>query len=118
MNRRSIDNERPDRLYAVTSGRSRTEEELDTVTLIVSECAPTAGMQSEHVRILHLCQRPVAVVELSAELELPVTAVRILLRDLMDTGRVTARHPSSAPTQAHSPDSDTLKQVLHALQRL
>jgi hypothetical protein len=116
--RRSIDREDPDRLYTVTGGRTRADETaFDTVSLIVSECEPTPGMQSEHVKILQLTRRPMAVVEISAELRLPVSVVKILLRDLLDTNRITVRHPSIA-TQAGRPDPEILKQVLLALHDL
>ncbi|MGW1835928.1 DUF742 domain-containing protein [Streptomyces sp. BBFR2] len=109
----------PDRLYTVTGGRSRAAEDrhLDVVTLIVSECDPAPGMQSEHVRILSMCRHPMAVVEVSAELRMPVSVVRILLSDLLDTGKVTARHPRAVAAD-HLPDTDLLKEVLVALHRL
>jgi hypothetical protein len=111
--------ESPDRLYTVTGGRSKPPEHaFDLVTLIVTEQEPVRGMQSEHARILRLCATPTAVVEVAAELSLPVSVVKILLGDLLETGRITARHPRFAPTQARLPDLDTLKQVLHGLQRL
>ncbi|MBW4720510.1 DUF742 domain-containing protein [Saccharothrix obliqua] len=114
-----LDDEDPDRLYTITGGRSRVGGgSLDLVTLIVSESEPTAGMQSEHARILRTCRRPTAVVELSADLGLPVSVVRILLCDLLDAGVVTARHPR--PT--HSPDAlpspELLKRVLLGLRKL
>ncbi|MUL42601.1 DUF742 domain-containing protein [Streptomonospora sp. PA3] len=121
MNPKPIDREDPDRLYTVTGGRSRADEgTFDSVTLVVSECEPKEGMQSEHARILRMCQRPTAVVEISADLGMPVSVVKILLRDLLDTGRITVRHPSSASSaaQAQPPAPETLKQVLDALQRL
>ncbi|ASU85818.1 DUF742 domain-containing protein [Nocardiopsis gilva YIM 90087] len=119
MNPRPIDREDPDRLYTVTGGRARADEaSFDTVTLIVSECEPTPAMQSEHARILRMCRRPMAVVEISAELRLPVSVVKILLRDLLDTGQITARHPASTTTWARQPSPETLEQVLIALQRL
>lgn len=122
MSWRPIEDEDPDRLYTVTGGRSRADESsLDLVTLIVSECEPTAGMQSEHVRILQLCRTPIAVVEISAHVNLPVSVVKILLCDLLDTGRITARHPSSAKPralQAKLPDPAILKQVLVGLEKL
>jgi hypothetical protein len=133
MSRKAVDGECPDRLYTVTGGRSRADEKaLDLVTLIVSECDPTPGMQSEHVRILRLCRQPLAVVEISSYLELPVSVVKILLCDLLDTGRVTARHPSSAradtrrrrgsvagePQELFMPDAVLLKKVLIGLERL
>lgn len=114
---RPVDREQPDRLYTVTGGRTRAgETAFDAVSLIVAESAPTPGMQSEHARILELTKRPMAVVEISARMRLPVSVVRILLCDLLDTGRITVRHPSSA--RAGRPDPDTLKQVLVALQDL
>jgi hypothetical protein len=119
MTREEIDRDDPDRLYTVTGGRSRAEESsLDLVTLIVSECEPAAGMQSEHARILDICRQPTAVVEISSDLELPVSVVKILLCDLLDTGRVTARHPNARTAQTQLPDPETLKQVLVGLHKL
>ncbi|MEC4018229.1 DUF742 domain-containing protein [Streptomyces sp. H27-D2] len=119
MTRRPVDTGDPDRLYTVTGGRSSSNETaFDVVTMIVSECDPTPGMQSEHAKILRLCRQPTAVVEISAELRLPVSVVKILLCDLLDTGRITARHPRSASAQAHLPDPEILKQVLVALHNL
>ncbi|UED85756.1 DUF742 domain-containing protein [Streptomyces profundus] len=109
----------PDRLYTVTRGRSRAASTaFDLVTLVVSESEPTAGMQSEHVRILRICQFPTAVVEIAAELRMPITVVRILLSDLLDMGRITARHPRTAHTADHLPDSHLLEQVLVGLRNL
>ena len=119
MSRRLLDDEDPDRLYTVTGGRSRTDDiQLDLVTLIVSESDPTPGMQSEHVRILRICTSPAAVVEISVELGMPVSVVKILLADLLDTGRVSARHPASAGTGSALPDRDFLKKVLVGLHNL
>jgi Protein of unknown function (DUF742) len=122
---RSVDREDPDRLYIVTGGRSRVDESsIDSVSLIVSECDPTPGMQSEHVKILRMCTGPKAVVEIAAELGLPVSVVKILLCDLLDTGRITARHPSTAaapapgPAKTRLPDPTVLKQVLVGLEKL
>jgi hypothetical protein len=81
-------------------------------------------MQSEHVKILRLCRAPTALVEVSAELELPVSVVKVLLLDLLDSGGITVRHPlPGAPTASaagglHLPDREVLKQVLLGLQRL
>lgn len=124
-----LDTEAPDRLYTVTGGRGEADDPaLDAVALVVAESEPAPDMQSEHAAILRLCGRPTAVVEISAELALPVSVVRILLVDLLDTGAVTARHPAPAPAPPPSRtsslqtgprhDPDTLKQVLLALQRL
>ncbi|HJE59985.1 MAG TPA: DUF742 domain-containing protein [Nocardiopsis listeri] len=112
--------EGPDRLYVITSGRSGgVDDTLDAVTLIVAESEPTPGTQSEHAHILRLCTSPLSVVEVAAHLGLPLTVVRILLTDLIDTGRVTARHPIPAPSPAHPFTSpDVLEKVLVALHDL
>ncbi|MFD5182563.1 DUF742 domain-containing protein [Streptomyces sp. NPDC058372] len=108
----------PDRLFTLTGGRSRAgSDALDLVTLVVTESEPTAGMQSEHAAILRTCRRPTAVVELAADLQLPVSIVRVLLTDLLDQGRISARHPRSAPTPG-AVDPDLLEQVLVGLRNL
>lgn len=118
MMRWAVDGEDPDRLYTITGGRSRAERvELDLVTLIVSEANPATGMQSEHVKILRMCRNPTAVVEIASELGLPVSVVKILLSDLLQAGKVSARHPSSLGS-AQLPDVAFLKKVLIGLQRL
>ncbi|MFG1642676.1 DUF742 domain-containing protein [Amycolatopsis sp. NPDC049252] len=119
MTRSALDGEDPDRLYTVTGGRSSADDiDLDLVTLIVSESKPSAGMQSEHVRILEIAARPTSVVELSSYLALPVSVTKILLADLLDTGKVSARHPSSAQAAGRTSDSEFLKKVLVGLRNL
>jgi hypothetical protein len=44
--------------------------------------------------------------------------VKILLCDLLDAGRITARHPRPAPVKAGLPDTELLKQVLVGLHKL
>ncbi|SDL01866.1 DUF742 domain-containing protein [Streptomyces indicus] len=109
----------PDRLYTVTGGRSRTapDSPFDLVTLVMAESAPAPGMQSEHARILRITEHPTAVVEIAAELRLPVSITKILLTDLHDQGRVSARHPRTAAPSGR-PDPDLLEQVLVGLRNL
>ncbi|MEU9413556.1 DUF742 domain-containing protein [Streptomyces sp. NPDC048281] len=106
----------PDRLYTITGGRSGSgpDSPFDLVTLVVAESKPTPGMQSEHAAILRLAEFPTSVVEIAAELRLPVSITKILLGDLQAAGRVSARHP-------HRPaitDPDILEQVLVGLRNL
>lgn len=118
MTRRVLDDEDPDRLYTVTGGRSRAEEgPLDLVTLIVTRGSPDPGAQSEYAEIVRLCRAPTSIVEISAELRLPVSVVRILVSDLLRSGKVTARRPSSGRTRT-SPDPAFLKKVLVGLHNL
>jgi Protein of unknown function (DUF742) len=125
MSPRAIDRETPDRLYTVTHGRVLGDDDpFDLVSLIVAEREPGPGMQSEHARILEMCHAPTALVEVSAELELPISVVKVLLLDLLDIGGITVRHPlpgltqTSGPAGLRLPDREVLKQVLLGLQRL
>ncbi|NEA67061.1 DUF742 domain-containing protein [Streptomyces sp. SID12488] len=106
----------PDRLYTLTGGRSRTapDNPFDLVTLVVAECDPAPGMQSEHAAILRLAERPTAVVEVAAVLRLPVGITKVLLADLLAAGRVSARHPRRTAIT----DPDILEQVLVGLRNL
>jgi len=114
----------PDRLYTLTGGRSKPDSDaFDLVTLVVSECDPIPGMQSEHVAILDMCRAPTAVVEIAAELRLPVGIATILLSDLLHAGKITVRHPHVSPTVPGAPwnsvpDSTTLEKVLVGLRNL
>ncbi|MFD2419138.1 DUF742 domain-containing protein [Amycolatopsis pigmentata] len=118
MSGRALDDEDPDRLYTVTGGRSHAEDgHLDLVTLIVTRGAADPGAQSEYAEILRICRAPTSVVEISAELRLPVSVVRILVSDLIRAGKVTARHPSSGRART-SPDPAFLKKVLVGLHNL
>ncbi|GAB2835023.1 DUF742 domain-containing protein [Actinocorallia aurea] len=114
----NLDTEDPDRFYTVTGGRTDAADTgLDIVTLVFTESAPTPGMQSEHAQILTLAESPVAIVELSAELRLPISVVKLLLVDLIDTGRLSVRG-TAAQRRSELPDMETLKQVLLGLQSL
>lgn len=106
----------PDRLYTLTGGRSRSAPgtPFDLVTLVVAESQPVPGMQSEHVTILRLTERPTAVVEIAAELRLPVSITKVLLSDLLAAGRVSVRHAHRAALI----DLDILEQVLVGLRNL
>ncbi|MFD7504064.1 DUF742 domain-containing protein [Streptomyces sp. NPDC059850] len=131
--------EEPDRLFAATGGRSRAYTEFDLVSLVVSESEPAAGMAPETVQILRLCRHPMALVEVSARLRMPVGVVAILLSDLLAEGRISVRHPSSGaapreaspraassrgadaapePAPARLPDTGLVREVLVALKNL
>lgn len=119
MRRRPGRDDDPDRLYTVTGGRSRSNSTaFDLVTLVVSEFEPAPGMQSEHATILRMCSSPTAVVEIAAELRLPVSIVKILLSDLLASGKVTARHPQANSAANALPEPTILEQVLVGLRNL
>ncbi|GGL07672.1 DUF742 domain-containing protein [Nocardia jinanensis] len=119
MNRPGRDDE-PDRFYTLTGGRAApTTEEFDPVTLVVSECAPAAAMQYEHAAILSMCLQPTAVVEIAAELRLPIGIATVLVADLLHAGKVTVRHPEfdTGPC-GDTFDIDMLEKVLVGLRSL
>lgn len=119
MSRPGRDDE-PDRFYTLTGGRSApSADEFDPVTLVVSECAPASAMQREHVAILTMCRRPTAVVEIAAGLRLPIGIATVLVADLLQTGKVTVRHPVFATDSGDDAFSvDMLEKVLVGLRAL
>jgi hypothetical protein len=119
VNRPGRDDE-PDRFYTLTGGRAApTTDEFDPVTLVVSECAPTAAMQYEHAAILSMCGQPTAVVEIAAELRLPIGIATVLVADLLHAGKVTVRHPElDTGPYGDTFDIDMLEKVLVGLRSL
>jgi predicted Rossmann fold nucleotide-binding protein DprA/Smf involved in DNA uptake len=108
------------RLFALTGGRTRPSRAdftlISTVTAVDPPPATAARCQPEHTRILRLCAEPVAVAELAARLDLPVSVVVILLCDLLEAGRITVRPPR--PVSRTTPDLDLLQKVRDGLGRL
>nr|WP_202545291.1 DUF742 domain-containing protein [Streptomyces sp. SID5606] len=104
----------------MTGGRTRPSRAdftlITTVTAVDPQPVRAARPQPEHLRILRLCARPVAVAEVAARLDLPVSVVVILLSDLLEAGRITARPPHLV-TRAN-PDLDLLQKVRDGLGRL
>jgi hypothetical protein len=112
-----VDSGAPDRLYTLTGGRSSAATNgFDLATVVTARGEPQPGMSSEHVRILRMCRRPVAVLELASRLALPVGVVRVLLGDLLAADRITAHAPTTAAELL--PPSDMLRKVLRGLHNL
>jgi len=104
------------RPYAVTRGRTHaTAPDLQMITLImtVEPLLPgqMARLDPEHRQILTLCRRPTSVAEISANLKLPLSVVKILIGDLVEQGLV---HFRSAVT----PDVDILRAVIDGIRQL
>ncbi|MFE9771817.1 DUF742 domain-containing protein [Streptomyces sp. NPDC005931] len=108
------------RPFALIGGRTRPSRADFTLITTVTAADPqprTAGRpQPEHTRILRMCAEPVAVAELAARLDLPVSVVVIMLCDLLEAGRIIV-HPPHPVTRA-TPDLDLLKKVRDGLGRL
>ncbi|AVH54995.1 MULTISPECIES: DUF742 domain-containing protein [Streptomyces] len=119
--RRPTDPSGLERYYVLTGGRSGpggSASGLDVATLIVSRAAAVPGMQHEHEEIIRRCRDPFSVAELGAHLGLPFNILAVLLADLLDAGRVEARHPIPASDAGSGADLALLEEVLSGLQRL
>lgn len=109
------------RLFGVTRGRTRAARtprtDLDLLTLVVTVAlpAPDERLEPEHDAILRLCQRPIALVEICAALDLPINVLRVLLADLLDQRLVLVRPPNQ---DALAPSEPLLEELLHGLHRL
>jgi hypothetical protein len=107
------------RPFTLTGGRTRPSRAdftlITTVTAVNPQ--PTHGTrpQPEHQRILRRCAEPVAVAELAALLDLPVSVIVIMLCDLLEAGRITIRPPHPV---SRTPDVDLLQKVRDGLGRL
>ncbi|GHH91929.1 DUF742 domain-containing protein [Streptomyces capillispiralis] len=108
------------RPFTLTGGRTRPSRAdftlITTVTAVDPQPQAAGRPQPEHLRILRLCERPLAVAELAARLDLPVSVVVIMLCDLLEAGRITARPPH--PVNRTTPDLDLLQKVREGLGRL
>ncbi|KUM71243.1 DUF742 domain-containing protein [Streptomyces sp. ISL-22] len=108
-------NGKPERLFVVAGKDGGERAELDLVTLIVASAAPPPSAAPEQAALLRLCTTPLSVAELSAYLNLPFSAMTVLLTDMLTAELVTARAPIVRQSVA---DRSLLEAVMHGLQRL
>ncbi|WP_394298819.1 DUF742 domain-containing protein [Allosalinactinospora lopnorensis] len=106
------------RPYTMTGGRTRSSGTgLDMISIVMAarEGADWDSLKPEQAAILRLCRRPISVAEISAQLDVPMTVVRVLLGDLIAEGDVIARDPMPA---ADLPEMNVLQAVLDGIRRL
>ncbi|KUL32874.1 DUF742 domain-containing protein [Streptomyces regalis] len=111
------------RPYAMTRGRttSAAQHRLDLIAVVVAEPHaddPEADsmLAPEHVDIVELCRdAPQSVAELSAELDLPIGVVRVLIGDLVDAEFVHVNRPVPP---AELVDESILRDVINGLRAL
>ncbi|MBN6058148.1 DUF742 domain-containing protein [Nonomuraea sp. RK-328] len=108
------------RPYAVARGRTRSSApEIDLLATVVASGLPApakAELSAQHRRLIATVAgqaRP--VVELAAELQLPVGVVRVLLGDLLHYGLVSVRPPLPKNTGA---TENLLREVINGLRAL
>ncbi|OLZ72768.1 hypothetical protein AV521_07295 [Streptomyces sp. IMTB 2501] len=105
----------PERLYTVAGSEDGARAELDLVTLIVARDAPQVAASPEQASVLRLCANPLSVAELSAYLNLPFSAMTVLITEMITAELVQARAPIARQAV---PDRSILEAVMHGLQRL
>jgi predicted Rossmann fold nucleotide-binding protein DprA/Smf involved in DNA uptake len=107
------------RPFTLTGGRTRPSRAdftlITTVTAVDPQPASAARPQPEHARILKWCAKPIAVAELAARLDLPVSVVVIMLCDLLEAGRISVHPPHPV---SRTPDLELLQKVRDGLGRL
>ncbi|MDH6213648.1 DUF742 domain-containing protein [Streptomyces pseudovenezuelae] len=107
------------RPFTLTGGRtSPSRADFTLITTVTAVDPPptwATRSQPEHQRILRRCAQPIAVAELAALLDLPVSVVVIMLCDLLEEGWITARPPHPV---SRTPDMDLLQKVRDGLGRL
>jgi hypothetical protein len=115
------------RPYTITGGRTTAGRDDLTLITLISAQAPSGtdtaaerqALQPEHRTVLRLCGRgPVAVAEIAAKLDLPVSVTKILIGDLIDSGRVRARPPLAFAHNGTLPDMTILEAVRNGLRGL
>jgi hypothetical protein len=107
------------RPYALTKGRTLPSGGawfgLIDIVVRTGERAPEDFRPGpEHRRILSLCHRPIPVVDVTSEIDLPVGVVRVLLGDLTQAGLVRIIAAREEP----EPEQRLLRMVLDGLESL
>jgi hypothetical protein len=111
------------RPYTITHGRTLSaRDDLTLITVIATLAPPDTpidgrGLEPEHRFILEQCRTPCVLAEVAARLDLPVAVAKILIGDLVDSGRVSAR-PPLAVAAGQRPDITLLQAVRDGLRRL
>lgn len=108
------------RPYLVTKGRTVSAAGggiglIDFVVAVIDP-QPPAGLRlgPEHRQLLARCRRPVTVVDLASDVDLPVGVVQVLLGDLGEYGIVRVLATPRGPVT----NERLLREVLDGLQAL
>ena len=107
------------RPYALTSGRTLPSGGasfglIDVVMATGHRVSETFRLGPEHRRIMRLCRRPIPLVDLASEIDLPIGVVRVLLGDLAQDGMLTIVSAPRGPVH----DQRLLRNVLDGLESL
>ncbi|MEV0615197.1 DUF742 domain-containing protein [Nonomuraea sp. NPDC050404] len=101
--------------YLLTRGRTvPASEAIDLIAVIITAggLAPPRGLDPEHLIIMQKCTQPTRLVDVAAELNLPIGVVRVLVGDLHAQQLVQVELPPPAP------DAKVLLEVISGLKAL
>jgi hypothetical protein len=106
------------RPYALTGGLTRPSGQrfdlLDMVGVVRRIGHDMPQLPPEQAEVLQRCQIPAPLVDLAADLDLPVGVIRILVSDLRERGFVTIHRAEPAGVG----DLKILQEVVDGLRRL
>lgn len=106
------------RPYALTGGLTRPSGQrfdlLDMVGVVRHAAQDVPQLAPEQAEVLQRCQIPAPLVDLAADLDLPVGVVRILVSDLRERGLVTIHRARPAGVG----DLKILQEVVDGLRRI
>lgn len=108
------------RPYAITGGRtSHSQHSFALITLVVTRTPHEVNhepLEPESAEILDLCRdRAVAVAEIAAHLDLPVSVVKVLCGDLLNATKILVQAP---PSESDKPSVELIERVMDAIRRL
>jgi hypothetical protein len=110
------------RPYALTGGRTTPAGDalLDLITIVAASrpspvSAGALALGPEHRKLVELCQQPVTVADVTADIDLPLGVVRVLLADLIADGLIAVQQRRAPVPQARH---DLLQEVLDGLRSL
>ena len=102
-------------VYAVTGGRTRSAgHDLPIESLVTATDRWSDDLQQEYRVIIALAVRPVSLVEIGANLSVPVGVARVLVSDLAVSGYLVVHAPPPS-TAAGSPPPEILTRLLEGL---
>jgi hypothetical protein len=106
------------RPYALTGGLTRPSGQrldlLDLVRAVRRAAWDRPQLSPEQAELLQRCQMPTTLVDLAADLDLPVGVIRILVSDLRERGLITIHRPQPAGFS----DLKILQEVVNGLRRI
>ncbi len=102
-------------VYAVTGGRTRSaDHDLPIESLVTVTGRDPSDLQTEYRVIMGVATRPVSLMEIGAELNVPVGVARVLVGDLAEAGYLHVHQPQPT-TAAGNPTPEILHRLLEGL---